>query len=106
MCLSQANANPFTTYNKRQKKWKRQEETTLQVEEEEEQRQIEEEEEEEKNLCRPKLAAASVCMKYPPARGHKRERENFGKNDFFCATSAAFIAEAFGQSLDTRKIKG
>lgn len=50
-------------------------------------------------LCRPKLAAASVCMKYPPARGHKRERENSvrekKKTIFFLRNFSSFYCIGF-----------
>ena len=65
--------------------------------EEEEQRQIEKKKKT-KNirfLCRPKLAAASVCMKYPPARGHKRENSEGKKNDFFLRNFSSFYCIGF-----------
>jgi hypothetical protein len=35
-------------------------------------------------------------MKYPPARGHKRERENFGKNDFFAQLQQLLLQRLLG----------
>jgi hypothetical protein len=69
-------------------------------------RKKEEEKEKIRFLCRPKLAAASVCMKYPPARGHKRERENSvreKKTIFFAQLQQLLLHRLLGNLLTLGK---
>ncbi len=87
-------ANPFTTHQTEKNDTRQ---TTQRQEKKTGRRRSEKKKKKFFVVCRPNLAAASVCMKYPPARSHKRERENFGKNGFFfCATSALLLQRLLG----------